>query len=110
MMSNITGARISESDHIKQSIRDILTTRKGTRIMLREYGSEVPALVDQPYSAALVADIFAESAIALERWEPRIMLEQVYIESMNDQGRIVIGLTGRIRATGERVNFEGIVL
>ena len=34
-----TGAALSGMDHLRQSIRDILTTRVGTRVMRRAYGS-----------------------------------------------------------------------
>ena len=45
-MNRETGAAISTVEHIGQSIRDILTTRLGTRVMRREYGSLLPELVD----------------------------------------------------------------
>lgn len=41
-----TGQPLSGIDHLRQSIRDILTTRSGMRVMRRDYGSRLPALVD----------------------------------------------------------------
>ena len=43
-----TGQALSGIDHLRQSIRDILTTRIGTRVMRRDYGSRLPTLVDTP--------------------------------------------------------------
>ena len=43
-----TGQALSGIDHLRQSIRDILTTRIGTRVMRRDYGSRLPTLVDNP--------------------------------------------------------------
>ncbi|NBO96416.1 MAG: phage baseplate protein, partial [Betaproteobacteria bacterium] len=34
-----TGQPLAGIDHLRQSIRDILTTRIGTRVMRRDYGS-----------------------------------------------------------------------
>ena len=47
-MSRTTGKPLSDEDHLRQSIRDILSTRIGTRVMLRDYGSNIPRMVDLP--------------------------------------------------------------
>jgi phage baseplate assembly protein W len=103
-----TGRAMTGADHLKQSIRDILTTRIGTRVMRRQYGSRLPELVDNPMSEALKADLFAESAQALARWEPRFRLDRVYLESASPEGRIVIGIEGRILINDEIITLEGI--
>lgn len=42
-MNRYTGETLkNESDHIKQSIADILLTPVGSRIQRREYGSLIP--------------------------------------------------------------------
>ncbi|EDJ4804012.1 baseplate assembly protein, partial [Salmonella enterica] len=38
-MNRNTGLAISDSEHIGQSMRDILLTPVGSRVMRREYGS-----------------------------------------------------------------------
>jgi phage baseplate assembly protein W len=38
-MNSQTGLSISEVEHIRQSVRDILVTPVGSRVMRREYGS-----------------------------------------------------------------------
>jgi len=45
-MNSQTGLSISEADHIRQSVRDILVTPVGSRVMRREYGSLLSALID----------------------------------------------------------------
>lgn len=41
-MNAHTGGAIDRLAHIRQSIADILTTRIGSRVMRREYGSQLP--------------------------------------------------------------------
>lgn len=103
-----TGKAMTGADHLKQSIRDILTTRIGTRIMRRDYGSRLPELVDNPMSELLKAELFAESAEALARWEPRFRLDRVYLESASAEGRMVIGIEGRILIDNEIITLDGI--
>lgn len=104
------GKALSGISHLQQSIRDILTTRVGTRVMRREYGSDLPNLVDNPLNDATKLDLFAEVAIALQKWEPRVVVDRVFVESVSDAGRIVIGLEGRNLIDGQLVKLEGIVL
>ena len=62
-----TGQPLAGIDHLRQSIRDILTTRIGTRVMRRDYGSRLPALVDNPMTPRLAMDLYSATAEALAR-------------------------------------------
>lgn len=103
-----TGKRLSGVDHLRQSIRDILTTRIGSRVMRREYGSNLPNLVDNPMNEVLKADLFAATAGALERWEPRVRLDAVYITGAGADGGIAITVEGRILLDNQPFKLEGI--
>ena len=63
-MNSQTGLSISEVEHIRQSVRDILVTPVGSRVMRREYGSLVPALIDKPDNLATQTRFFAAAASA----------------------------------------------
>lgn len=52
-MNRDTGQTLTDSEHISQSVRDILITPVGSRVMRREYGSLLSALIDQPQSPAV---------------------------------------------------------
>jgi phage baseplate assembly protein W len=103
-----TGKAMTGTEHLKQSIRDILTTRIGTRIMRRAYGSRLPELVDNPMGEMLKVEIFAATAEALQKWEPRFRLDRVYLQDATDAGRIVLALEGRILINNEPLLLEGI--
>lgn len=102
-----TGKSLSGKDHLRQSIRDILMTRRGTRVMRRDYGSNLPNLVDAPMNAETLSDIIAESAIAIAMWETRIDLTQVTVDEAQP-GRVVISLYGTYTPTGEAITVDGI--
>ncbi|MFN3944606.1 MAG: GPW/gp25 family protein [Allosphingosinicella sp.] len=72
-----TGKPIEGEAHLRQSIGDILTTPVGTRVARRDYGSELPRLLAQPMNAAGRLRLFAATAIAIARWEPRFRLRAV---------------------------------
>ena len=93
-MNRIDGSSLTTSEHIAQSVQDILTTRIGTRIARREYGSLLPELIDQPLNGATCLRLYATTAMALLLWEPRVSLTRVQLEIPDLSGRAVLDLTG----------------
>ena len=76
-MSRYTGQPLSDTDSLAQSIHDILTTPKGSLVMLRDYGSDLPDVLDQPLNGETMIDAYLASAEALDIWEPRIDLARI---------------------------------
>ena len=105
-----TGRALDGVAHLRQSITDILTTPIGSRVMRREYGSRLPALIDAPVTPGRLIDLYAATAEALSRWEPRIKLNRVRAASINDSGKTHLTLEGEYRPDGREVVLEEIVL
>ena len=76
-MSATTGKPLSGVEHLLQSIADILFTPIGSRLRRRDYGSEIPFLIDQPQNPLTRIKIYGAAATALFRWEPRIRLSRL---------------------------------
>lgn len=76
-MDAATGKPLTGEAHLSQSIGRILSTPIGTRVGRRDFGSLLPELIDQPANPALRIRIFAATALALKRWEPRIRVTRV---------------------------------
>ncbi|MHC5192732.1 GPW/gp25 family protein [Pseudomonas frederiksbergensis] len=91
-MNRETGAAIDTVEHIVQSTTDILTTRLGTRVMRREYGSFLPELVDHPFNDVTRLRVYAATVMALMRWEPRITLSRVQFLGATLQGQTVMDI------------------
>lgn len=109
--SRATGRPLGGLDHVRQSIRDILTTPKGSRVLVRNYGSDLPALIDRPLGAALAADVAAETADALARWEPRIRIDRVRLVAADAAtGRLEIAIDAVYRPDGRPLVLEGLIL
>lgn len=104
-----TGKALDGLAHLRQSIRDVLTTPLGSRVMRRDYGSRLFDLVDAPLNAVTKAEIFAAAAESLMRWEPRLMIQQVAATS-TAEGSIQIDVSGIYIPTGEPVFLDGLDL
>ncbi|MCD4559360.1 GPW/gp25 family protein [Lelliottia nimipressuralis] len=103
-MSQNIGKAITDTDHLRQSVRDILVTPQGSRIARREYGSLLSVLIDQPQNPALRLQIMSAVYMALSRWEPRVTLDSITINS-NFDGSMVVDLTGQ-RNNGAPVSLS----
>lgn len=105
-MNAKTGRRLERLEHISQSVRDILTTPLGTRVMRREYGSLLPELIDQPLNDALLLQAYAATIMALIRWEPRIRVTAIRRRVSSAQaGRATLEIDGQTRA-GQPISLE----
>ena len=101
------GRRLDSLSHLHQSIRDILTTRRCTRVMRRDYGSHLPALIDRPMTPRLAMDLYSSTAEALARWEPRFKLTRVRIASAT-VGQVVLDLEGIYLPDGKATLLNGL--
>jgi phage baseplate assembly protein W len=104
-MNSQTGLSISEADHIRQSVRDILVTPVGSRVMRREYGSLLSALIDQPQSPALRLQIMAACYSAIQKWEPRVTLSTITFERGEADGALYVDISGTRSTLNQPFSF-----
>lgn len=102
-MNRNIGLGISDTEHISQSMRDVLLTPVGSRVMRREYGSLLSALIDMPQNPALRLQIMVACYSAIQKWEPRIRLTAINFET-GDAGEMYVDITGMRTDTGASVS------
>lgn len=95
-MNASTGRSITAIEHLSQSIADILSTRIGSRVERREYGSAVPDYIDAAMTTVQRTRCYGAAAAALLRWEPRLKLARIQLladtDSSGMQGRHVFAV------------------
>ena len=105
-----TGAELAGFSHLEQSIRDILLTPKGSRVMLRDYGSDLFLLIDQPLNESTKMAIMAATVGALSTWEPRIQVQSVTVAADPANGSISLNLTALYLPDGQTITIQGLKL
>lgn len=105
-MSAQTGRSLTANQHLAQSISDILTTPLGSRVMRREYGSQLPRLIDWPHNGPTRLKAMAATAMALMRWEPRIRLTSVTLSHGEATGQALLDLEGTLVDSNEDVSLR----
>lgn len=100
-----TGKPLTDWQHVVQSIEVILSTRIGTRVMRRDFGSDVPNLIDRPGTQDMVVDVVIAAAEAIDKWEPRFSLKTVTIVGAGPDGIFTLALSGRYYPRGHVGDF-----
>jgi len=107
--NSLTGKPLGGIEHLHQSIRDILTTPLGSRVMRPGYGSRLLALVDRPMNAQTLLQLYAATAQAIQRHEPRLKVTRVYAKSARP-GVVEIVMDGVYLPDGKQITLDGIVI
>lgn len=104
-MNQATGHSIENIDHLCQSIHRVLTTPRGSRIARREFGSDLQELVDAPLNPVTRVRLFAATAAALMRWEPRLKLTRIGLQiDASTPGAAVLEIEGTTNISRELVS------
>ncbi|MEU4195407.1 GPW/gp25 family protein [Kribbella sp. NPDC026611] len=100
----ISGPGLAESAgvaRVEESIRIILGTQYGERVMRPGFGANLKSLVFAPNNAATASLAAYYVTDALGRWEQRIDVLDVRVTNDVDAGALVIEIRYRLRATAQ---------
>jgi uncharacterized protein len=97
---------VAREREIEESIRLILETAPGERPMRPEFGCAIHDFVFAPADAATAGQLAYEVRAALDRWEPRIDLDDVQVRFDDvDNGTLFVDIRYSIRGTNDPRNL-----
>ena len=96
----------SGDENVEQSLKLLLLTNLGQRVMRFDFGSKAPSLVFAPGSVQYLGLLETTIRDAVRDWEPRVDLEEVRAEpDLDDESRITVNIGYRVRTTNTRTNL-----
>jgi phage baseplate assembly protein W len=99
-------ALVTREREIQEAIRLILGTTPGERPMRPEFGCRISEHVFGPANATTAGQLSYEVRVALDRWEPRIDVDDVVVSfDAVDSGILYIDISYRIRGTNDPRNL-----
>lgn len=97
---------VGGDENVEQSLRILLLTRLGERLMRPRFGSEAPRLVFAPGSEQYLRLLEESVREAVRDWEPRVELDAVRAEAdLEDETRVIVSIEYRIRRSNTRTNL-----
>lgn len=99
-------AMSSAEDNIRESIRLILRTNIGERVMLPEFGTSAGDFLFSDSSAERVSSLESSVREALEQWEPRISdVEVSAVDNGGSRNMVELNIRYTVRMTNNRFNM-----
>jgi phage baseplate assembly protein W len=99
-------ATSSGGEGIDSSLRMVLMTAPGERVMRPKFGCKIWELLFEPINAntlGLMAEAVRE---AVGRWEPRVTLHEVRVEpNPSADGQVMINIDYVVRSTNDKRNL-----
>ncbi len=93
-------------EDIRQSIRIILGTNHGERVMRPEFGAGLAEFVFEPVNATTVNLLKTRVQESLIAWEPRIdVLDVSVTPDSGENNKLLIEMSFRVRATNSQHNL-----
>jgi len=99
-------AMTSGGDDINASLRMVLMTAPGERVMRPAFGCRIWELLFEPINATTLGLMAEYVRDAVSQWEPRVDLEHVSVDPDPDRAATVkILLSYRVKATNDKRNL-----
>ena len=96
---------VTGTEEVDAAIRMILSTVPGERVMRPDFGCSMWEQLFAPLTATTLGLIEQAVREALERWEPRIELEEVEADGEQSTGTVHITVAYRVRSTNDVRNL-----
>ena len=82
------------------NLKNLILTRKGERPFQPEFGSDVYSLLFEQMSSTLSQDLEDSLRADIKFWLPYIIIDDVNVNSLEDNNRVEISLKVKVTETG----------
>lgn len=93
--------RLSLEEEVEQSVRLILTTRRGERPLRPKFGAGLDRFAFEGLGLTTQNLIRREVIAALARWEPRAVEPEVTFQRLPEEGKLLVNVSYRLPGAGE---------
>ena len=100
------GEPLNDWDHVQQSIRKILMTPICARVMRRDFGSELPDLIDAKMTRRNILAVYSAAAAAIAKWEPRFRMTSGQVRRADATGLLLLILFGTYYPRGHLGDYS----
>src|ERR1700674_3523893 len=94
---------VADDVNVEQSLRILLLTDLGERVMRSDFGCRAPRLVFAPGSVQSLGLLEITIREAVRDWEPRVDIEDVRAEvDLDDETRVTVNISYLVRRSNTR--------
>jgi len=101
--------KVVNIDAVKTSIHNILNTPKGTRVMLRDFGSDLKSMIFENIGDSLLDLVEDEIKEAISTWDNRVIVNTVEFTTYADRNQINVLLKFSVRGYNQIFSYSTTV-
>lgn len=108
-LSGFTNGRFEwarDEDSVRDVLWNILLTSPGERLMRPEFGAGLNQFIHQPNNETTRRLIADQALRAIQRWEPRIIVQNLRVETAQALNEVTLRLLYQIKQTGEQNSLQ----
>ena len=87
-------------DQAMSNLRNLLLTRKGERPLQPLFGTDIPSLLFENITQALLDELKSGVARDIKFWLPYINMKEIVVDNLADENRVNISFSFSIGETG----------
>lgn len=97
---------VKDLEAIKNSLRNILATRRGEKPFRPDFGCNLKAYLFEPADGITKAAIRQDITRSIEDNEPRVSIKEIAIEDYSDRNAYFITITAMIKNNQQEIELE----
>lgn len=101
--------KVINVDAVKTSIHNILGTPRGTRAMLRDFGSDLKSMLFENINDSLISMIENEVKNAITTWDDRIIINALDFKTDADRNQVTVLVKFAVRGYDKIFSFSTTV-
>lgn len=101
--------KVINIEAVKTSIDNILRTPRGTRVMLRDFGSDLKSMLFENIDDSLTDLIENEIKEAISTWDNRVIVNAVDFKTDADRNQVAVLVKFAVRGYDKVFSFKTVV-
>ena len=101
--------KVIKIEAVKTAIDNILRTPRGTRVMLRDFGSDLKSMLFENIDDSLIGAIENEIKEAITTWDNRIIVNAIDFKTDADRNQISVSVKFAVLGYDKIFNFSTVV-
>jgi phage baseplate assembly protein W len=103
-------ATLLDINSVVNGIKNIFTWSKGSRVLKPEFGNSLYQFIYEPINSVTAKNIGREVKEMIEKWEPRVIIDEVLITPFPDENQYDISVSYHIPTLkNKKINFTSIL-
>lgn len=101
--------KVINIEAVKTSIDNILRTAKGTRVMLRNFGSDIKMMLFENIDGSLSDILSDEIKESINIWDDRVIVNEINFKADPDRNSVTVGIHFSIRGYDEIFSMSSVI-